>query len=192
MPTKRELLETYGEEREGQTVMVCPTCTDTTFETLEAWKDHMTREHGGYTSSEVASGQATSKEPGTSGGAGTSSNPSTPAPKPKRISQRARELNDKLNRCVSLVIKHLMSGIDEDERKEMEVLRTAITEAFVGVEFDFEERLVSLSGKWAVLVVLILLFILPALPSMKESIGKALAKARQKKMIDNQVEEVVN
>ena len=177
MPSKRELLETYGEEREGQTVMICPhDDKHGPFETLEQWKDHMVKEHGGYTSSEVAAGQptATKDEGDTAGRAGSTVSP----PKPKRMSARARELNDKLNRCVSLVLKHVISGITEEERAEMETARTQITEAFVGVEFDFEERLVSLSGKWAVLIVLVLLYTLPSLPTMKEQIAKAI-RARQ-------------
>ncbi|SRR6266576_1920906 len=174
MASKRELVAEYGRENETGTVMVCPHCDpEQTFETLEAWKGHMAKEHGGYTSSEVAAGQPEERAGGLAGS-------TPPAAKPKRLSARARELNDKLNRCISLVVKHIISGVTETERQELEDLRTVITEAFVGIEFDFEERLISLTGKWAVLVVLVLLYALPSLPSMKEAIAKAREKAKEK------------
>jgi hypothetical protein len=176
LTSKRELIDHYGREDEGVLYMVCPHCDpEEKFETLEAWKDHMQREHGGYTSSEVASGQAATEE----AGAGARTPPPAPA-KPKRMSAKARELNDKLNRCISLVLKHVISGITEEERQEMERSRTELTEAFIGIEFDFEERLFSLSGKWAVLVALVLLYTLPALPSMREAIAKSREKSKEK------------
>jgi uncharacterized C2H2 Zn-finger protein len=178
MASKRELMEKFGQDRDGKTVVVCPTCgEDTAFESLEEWKAHMQKEHGGYTSSEVAEGLSAELP---SGKEAVSSSPQPP-PKPKRMSQRARELNDAVNRCVSLVIKHIISGITQDEQAEMEQLRTKVTEAFVGIEFDFEERLFSLTGKWAVLTVLVLLYTLPSIPSMKEVIAKAREKAAQKR-----------
>lgn len=182
MAGKKQLFEQYGREVEGVTVMVCPYCKDPEFtaETLEAWKDHMQREHGGYTSSEVAAGQPERSEKLEGSMASPLMTP-PPAVKPKRLSARARELNDKLNRCISLVLKHMISGISEDERLQLEAARTEITEAFVGIEFDFEERLISLSGKWAVLVVLVLLYTLPSLPTMKEAIAKVSEKAKAAK-----------
>ena len=179
MATKRQLAEQYGREEEGAFVMVCPDCDpEQKFDTLEAWKEHMQKEHGGYTSSEVASGlpreagAESRPQPGTTAAV-------SPA-KPKRLSSRARELNDKVNRCVSLVIKHVISGVTDEERQEIERLRADVTEAFVGIEFDFEERLFSLSGKWAVLAVMVLLYTLPSIPSMKEAIAKAREKNKEK------------
>lgn len=174
MASKRELTQQFGrDEADGSFVMVCPTCQpEELFPSLEQWKEHMQKEHGGYTVSEVSASQEAS------GNKETTTSTPTPAPaKPKRLSARARELNDKVNRCVSLVIKHIISGITEQERQEMEQLRTAVTEAFVGIEFDFEERLFSITGKWAVLVVLVLLYTLPSIPSMREAIAKAKEKA---------------
>jgi hypothetical protein len=181
MAGKKQLFEQYGREAEGVVVMVCPDCKEPelTFETLEAWKDHMQRQHGGYTTSEVAAGQPERPEKADGG----ANQPAPAAPtlvKPKRLSAKARELNDKLNRCISLVLKHMLSGINEEERLQLEAARTEITEAFIGIEFDFEERLISLNGKWAVLVVLVLLYTLPSLPTMKEAIAKASAKAKEK------------
>lgn len=174
MASKRELTQQFGrDEADGTFVMVCPTCQpEELFPSLEQWKEHMQKEHGGYTVSEVAASQEESPR--------TKENTTPPPAKPKRLSARARELNDKVNRCVSLVIKHVISGITESEREEMEQLRTSVTEAFVGIEFDFEERLFSLTGKWAVLVVLVLLYTLPSIPSMKEAIAKAREKAKEK------------
>jgi hypothetical protein len=177
MASKRELTQQYGRDEGDTFVMVCPTCEpEEIFPSIEQWKEHMQKQHGGYTSSEVASGQ----QPQVGGGESGIDAKTTPPPKPKRLSARARELNDKVNRCVSLVIKHIISGIDETERQEMERLRTDVTEAFVGIEFDFEERLFSLTGKWAVLVVLVLLYTLPSIPSMREAIAKAKEKAATK------------
>ncbi len=182
MASKRELVAEYGREDEtGTTVLICPHCEpEKQFETLEAWKGHMQSEHGGYTSSEVAAGQeATQERAGGVAGKGLAGS-TPPTAKPKRLSARARELNDKVNRCVSLVLKHIISGVTEDERQELEKLRADVTEAFVGIEFDFEERLFKIEGKWAILLVMVLLYTLPSLPSMKESIAKGIAKAREK------------
>ena len=177
MASKRELTQQYGRDEGDAFVMVCPTCEpEEIFPSIEQWKAHMSKEHGGYTVSEVATGLSSEQ-----GGGEPRQPPATPPPpKPKRLSQRARELNDKVNRCVSLVIKHIISGITEEERQQMESLRTDVTEAFVGIEFDFEERLLSLSGKWAVLAVLVLLYTLPSIPSMREAIAKAKEKAKEK------------
>jgi hypothetical protein len=181
MASKRELTQQYGRDEGDTFVMVCPTCEpEEIFPSIEQWKEHMQKQHGGYTSSEVSSGLGEPQK-GEEGSADTGKvSGKAPPPKPKRLSQRARELNDKVNRCVSLVIKHIISGITEEERQQMESLRTDVTEAFVGIEFDFEERLFSLQGKWAVLVVLVLLYTLPSIPSMKEAIAKAKEKAKEK------------
>jgi|SRR5690348_2737743 len=180
--TNRRIVEEFGEQdAEGTITMRCPTCDDhPAFETIEQWKDHMQKEHGGFTSSEMQDGQVASEQPST---------PAQPAerPKPKRMSARARELNDKVNRCVSLIVKHIVSGISEQEREELDEKRTSITEAFIGIEFDFEERLFALSGKWAVLAVLVLLYLLPQIPSMKESIAKVKQKAAERKLAKDTV-----
>ena len=176
--TNRRIVEEFGEERNGEIRMVCPTCENSPeFETIEQWKDHMQKHHGGFTSSEMQDGQVTPE-----GTERQTVQEQTPRPKPKRMSQRARELNDKVNRCVSIIVKHIVSGINDAEREELETNRSAITEAFVGIEFDFEERLFSITGKWAVLAVLVMLYILPQIPSMKESIAKAKQNAAEKKL----------
>lgn len=181
MASKRQLFEQYGRQEGEASVWVCPDCEpEQKFETLEQWKDHMQKEHGGYTSSEVAEGVEVNGQRPADKGADTGKGSAAPLPKPKKLTARARDLNEKTNRCVSLVVKHLVSGVTSAELEELETLRTAITEAFIGIEFDFEEKLFSLTGKWAVLVVLALLYLLPQVPSMKESIAKAVEKGKSK------------
>lgn len=184
MVTKRQLIETFGEEREGKTVVVCPTCPDAAFESLEQWKDHMQHEHGGYTAEEVSEGLGASSSNTSSDDAsldkgGTPMDTSRPT-KPKKLSAKARELNEKVNRCISLILKHLISGITEAEQQELEQSRADVTQAFVGIEFDFEERIFSLSGRWAIIVAIILLYTVPALPSMKDALAKVRQKALEK------------
>lgn len=182
MPSKRQLVEQFGREEGEKTMMVCPTCKEpeVKFESLEEWKQHMQKEHGGYTSSEVG---ASLPQAGTSGGAGESRSDGleTPALKPKRLTGKARELNDKLNRCISLCVKHLISGITEQEREELERLRTDVQEALVGIQLDFEERMFQLSGWWAAALVLAGLYVLPSLPTMKEAVATAKERAAKKK-----------
>lgn len=189
MVTKRQILETFGEERDGKTVVVCPTCPDTVFESLEQWKDHMTTEHGGYTTEEVSEGLGASSSLNQSESFAASDDATRdkgarkdtlPPTKPKRLSARARELNDKCNRCVALILKHFMKGLSQEEQQELDSNRTDLTQAFVGIEFDFEERLFSLQGKWAIIVVLILLYAAPVLPNLKTIGEKIQAKAKSK------------
>jgi hypothetical protein len=50
---------------------------------------------------------------------------------------------------------------------------------FMGVEFDFDEKLISVSGKWMALAVIVALYILPGLPSLKDIIAKAKERTEE-------------
>lgn len=180
--TNRKIVEQFGErdEQTGEVRMKCPTCDNhPEFDTIEQWKDHMQKEHGGFTSSEMEQGQIHPETSSQSSAQPAQAQPERKAP--KRQTQRARELNEKSNRCIALILKHIVSGITDTEREEMETLRTNVTEAFIGIEIDFDQQLFSISGKWAILVVIVSMYLLPNIPSMKESIGKAIERAKQKK-----------
>jgi uncharacterized C2H2 Zn-finger protein len=175
MPTKRQIIDMFGEDRDGTTVVICPHCEGVSFENLEQWKDHMQAEHGGYTVDEVSKGLDD-----VSKGLDEQEVKEEKPPKPKKLSAKARELNDKCNRCLALILKHLLTSLTEEEQAELASARTDITQAFVGVEFDFEERLFSLEGKWAMVFVLALLYITPALPNLK-TIGEKVRKQGKEK-----------
>lgn len=184
------------DENSGEYIYFCPDCKGEgdgplQLGSLHKFKSHMQREHGGLVTEESAGAsegpssdnlqqETGSDKRGSDSRDSSGASTRTPVSKPKRISPRARELNNKFNRCISLCVKHLFKELSEDERNELENLRSEVSENVIGVEFDFEERLVGISGKWALVVALALLYVLPALPPLKEVIAKAKAAAEVK------------
>ncbi len=159
------------DEDTGQYVWTCPVeeglaCPgERKFESLGGFKYHMSQQHGGYTASDVASAAPV--------GAGAGDQRGAPALKPRRMSAKNRELNDKVNEALNLCVKHFVDGLDETEKQRLGALRGEVLVAVAGVEFDFEERLISLSSKWAIIIVLAALYVLPQLPSLREVIAKS-------------------
>jgi hypothetical protein len=173
-------LEQYRSRSEetGQPFWTCPAeegieCPGgQRFESLGGFKSHMSKFHGGYTASDVSVSSASEREAGADTGRG-----SAPA-RPRRMSARNRELNDKVNEALNLCVKHFVDGLDEPERQRLGVLRGEVLVAVAGVEFDFEERLISLRSKWVIVAVLAALYVLPQLPSLKEVIARSKAKPK--------------
>lgn len=168
----------------NQYFWTCPNCeSKPRFDSLGGFKYHMQKEHGGYLASDIEaaspsvsdSREAVAARPGTPAA-------TAPVQKTKKLSAKARELNDKFNRCITLCIKHLMKGLTETEITELEQLRGDVSEAVIGVEFDFEDKLVAVSGKWALVIALGLLYILPQIPTLKDVIAKAREQAAKKKL----------
>jgi len=165
------------DENTGEWIFFCPDCKNDTGDgplelgTRQRWQSHMQKEHGGYTEDN----------------SDDSTPPAAPAapvepvqPKPKKLSSKSRELNDKLNECINLCIKHFMSGIDEQEKQRLETLRGEVSMGFMGVQFDFEEKLVTVSGRWAAIIVILALYILPQLPTFKQMREQATLNASEK------------
>lgn len=156
----------------------CPDCKDAgetvEFSTAAGWRSHMNGKHGGVISAETPA-------PETGAGKNNVVTMPAPSPKPKRMSAKTRELNDKTNRAINLVLKHFMTGLSEDELDELGTLRGEVATALCGIEFDFDEKLISLSSKWAILIVVVALFVLPQLPSLKELVAKAKEQAAERK-----------
>jgi hypothetical protein len=140
------------------------------FESLGGFKYHMSKLHGGYTASDVSPSPPSEREAAADKG-------SAPA-RPRRMSARNRELNDKINEALNLCVKHFVDGLDEPERQRLGVLRGEVLVAVAGIEFDFEERLISLRSKWVIVAVLAALYVLPQLPSLKEVIARSKAKPK--------------
>jgi hypothetical protein len=161
----------------------CPDCKETgetvEFSSASGWRSHMNGKHGGVIEIDGASSVP-------SKGADAPATPA-PAPKPKRMSAKTRELNDKTNRAINLVLKHFMTGLSEDELDELGTLRGEVATALCGIEFDFDEKLISLSSKWAILIVVVALFVLPQLPSLKELVANVKQKAAEKKRMAQDV-----
>lgn len=167
-------------EDTGQWEYFCPDCTDgespRVFTSLGGWKSHMQTQHGGLVDSgEPESSAAPSPE------TGAGAVPAPVPPKPKKLSNSSRELNKKLNDCINLVMKHFIKGLDDLEMERLEVLRNEVSMAWMGVEFDFDDKLVTISGKWAALVVITALYILPQLPTMKQMLAKVKEQRQAKK-----------
>jgi len=134
----------------------------------------MQREHGGYTSSEIDESLPESTTPSADGErTGSRSDADGTAVKPKRLSARARELNDKFNEALNLILKHFLEGLSEQELTRLAEIRGEVSSAVIGVEFDFEERIFKVKGRMWLGIAVALLWILPQIPSMKELLAKA-------------------
>lgn len=138
------------------------------------FKQHMMKVHGGW-SEDNSGGDIETPPP-----AVTAAQPPTQAPKPKKLSTASRELNNKLNRCFSLCLKHFMKGLDEVETAELTTLRAEVTEGLMGIQIDFDDKLVSVSGRWAAIIAVLGIWILPQLPTFSEMKERA-AQQQEKK-----------
>lgn len=192
---RNAIWDRYGkmDEDTGLDYLVCPDCDGRRFDTLAEFKSHMQRKHGGL---EVSGSEVDSIETGdvTTSMTGetpqtdrTSPNPvsTTSAPKPRTLSKKARELNDKLNEAINLVIKHFVDGLTEMDTERLSVLRGEVSTAVVGVEFDFEQRLFAVSGKIALAITVGCLYVLPKLPTLKQMAAKAKDKDKKNVPTDN-------
>lgn len=171
------------------------------YASLGGLKTHMARMHGGYTPEEIATASAEPTPPAESvdsevvvvdddGAVHPATQETAPPPpppmqsdRPKVITRRSRELNDTLNSAIQLAIKHLTRGIDDAERQQLDYARREITAALVGVEFDFDEKLIVLRSKIWLLVSVILLYAVEKLPTFADMF-KMLKKETAKKEPD--------
>lgn len=163
----------------------CPDCKDAgetkEFSTAAGWRSHMNAQHGGVISAEIPAPEK--------GGGNVVPITAATTPKPKRMSAKTRELNDKTNRAINLVLKHFMTGLSEDELGELGTLRGEVATALCGIEFDFDDKLISFSSKWAILIVVVALFVLPQLPSLKEMVASVKQKAAERKLANRAASE---
>lgn len=186
--TKRRhaLWEQYGQQDTdtGLDFLTCgdPACGSKRFYSTTEFKSHMQRKHGGLEVSssdvepiEAGQGDNTADTPGGRPASTTSALPE--APKPKKLSAKARELNDKLNEAINLCIKHFIDGLTEADTERLSVLRGEVSTAVIGVEFDFEQRLFAVSGKIALAITVAALYVLPRLPTLKQMAAKSKEKA---------------
>jgi hypothetical protein len=166
----------------GEFIYFCPDCKNgeggpLEFDTVHKFKTHMQREHGGILDSELAATVGASTDGAET--VATSRTAVATAPRPKRLSAKSRELNDKLNEAVKLCVKHLLQGIDESERAHLTELTNDVTMGWIGVEIDFEEKLFSISGRMASIILVIALNVVPRMPSLKEMIATAKQKQEE-------------
>lgn len=181
MGKRSAIWEQYGSKDANELdVLVCPEsdCNGKPYYSLAEFRSHMQRKHGGIAvpSSEVDALPSSDVDESTSSGNNghrPSESTSVPLPKPKKLSAKARELNDKLNEAINLVIKHFIDGLSELEVERLGTLRGEVSAAVVGVEFDFENRLFSVSGKVALAITVAALYVLPKLPTLKQIQAKA-------------------
>lgn len=192
---------TYGSpdpENPEETILTCPECKDT-FTSLNGFKGHMTNKHGGFSAGELIAATEASAEAG-------ESDPNMPevvkseiaqaevihrtrepaeVQEPKRLTKRSRELNDKVNDVIQLLIKHMTKGLTPDELARIESARGELATAIVGVEFDFERKMLAITGNFWLIVLLIAMYTVPALPTAKELFVKAKAAADKQKEAKN-------
>lgn len=180
------LWDKYGQQDSdtGLKFLTCgmDTCNGRHFYTAAEFKSHMQRKHGGLEVSssdvepiEAGQGDSAADTPGGRPASTTSALPE--APKPKKLSAKARELNDKLNEAINLCIKHFIDGLTEGDTERLSVLRGEVSTAVIGVEFDFEQRLFAVSGKIALAITVAALYVLPRLPTLKQMAAKSKEKA---------------
>lgn len=170
-------------------------------ETLSGFKRHMTRWHGGYTEEQIqtaisqlepsgepqvqfadvstdfparADGEAASREE-------TQRQRSEASRKPRQSSQ-SKALNQKLNECIDLTVKHLMGTIKEEEKDELNVKRGELVMASFGAQFNFDDKIMAFESKWMLIVMLIALYLVPNLPTVKTMMS--MYKEKQKKEAD--------
>jgi hypothetical protein len=179
MAKRSPIWEKYGKPSAANSdyqVLTCPQCEGKEFDSLTAWKYHMQAEHGGYTSDDISESLPPGGDPHadqTESAAGTV--------KPKKVTARARELNDKFNEGLNLLFKHFIDGLTDADKIRLFEIREEVSSAVIGVEFDFEERLVKISSKVALGIAVTCLWVLPQIPSFKEIIAKAKENADKSK-----------
>ena len=144
----------------------CPQCPPDaeTFDSLQRLKTHMAKEHGGYDSSDIAS--AVPQRPiEETGGVTPKAQEGAPPSPPKKTSRLNRELNEAMNEGLTLCVRHMTAGLDEIQKARLAEITGKITTAVMGVEFDFEQKIVSVSGKFWLILGLALLYVVPRLPT---------------------------
>lgn len=182
---RHALWEQYGQQDSdtGLDFLTCgdAACNGKRFYSTSEFKGHMQRKHGGLEVSssdvepiEAGQGDSTVDSPNGRPASTTSALPETP--KPKKLSAKARELNDKLNEAINLCIKHFIDGLTEADTERLSVLRGEVSTAVIGVEFDFEQRLFAVSGKIALAITVAALYVLPRLPTLKQMAAKSKEK----------------
>lgn len=176
-------------------------------ETLSGFKRHMTRWHGGYTEEQIQAaisqlepsgetqaefadvssdfparveGEAANREE-------TQRQRADVSRKPRQSSQ-SKALNQKLNECIDLTVKHLMGTIKEEEKDELNTKRGELVMASFGAQFNFDEKIVAFESRWMLIVMLIALYLVPNLPTAKTMMN--MYKEKQKK--EAQKQEKVN
>lgn len=163
------------------------------FNNLENLKAHMTREHGGFTASEIVDAVNTSENPDAppsgdpiSENAPFELTPDAPEPKqaePRRSSRRNRELNDRLNAAMDTIIeKALGMPVSEQRLSELKTIRSEVRNAIFGVEFDFDEKIVKVGSRWVLVVLLLALYVFPYMPPIPFQKLIADMKAGKKKI----------
>ena len=157
---------------------------------LSGWKRHMTRKHGGYESDALAAIIAANPQqesPSTTQAEFHEVLPDFPerlAPeaaerelrqartpraegeKKKKISTRSKELNSKVDQCIDLLAKHMMGQSKPGDPERLSELRGEIVAASFGAQFDFDdEKIVGFTGRFWLIIVIILLYLGPNLPT---------------------------
>lgn len=171
------------DENTAEWIYFCPDCKDEEDPSSPLrlgseyrFKAHMMKVHGGWSEDNSGDGDGTpppvitpSQQP-----------PSVSQPKPKKLSTSSRALNEKLNRCFTLCLKHFMKGLDEVETAELSTLRAEVTEGLMGIQIDFDDKLVSVSGRWAAIIAVLGIWILPQLPTFSEMKERAAQQSEKK------------
>jgi hypothetical protein len=152
----------------------CPQCGKH-FRKLDRLKEHMTVHHGGFTQSEIVGAVSDPENPDVAPVEAANSNvnlfgETDPAPErtsePRRSTRRNRELNDKVNACFGFLLRKLLGKMPTpEETAQFEKDREEIQTAALGVELDFEEKVTKkISSKWALIAMLVALYLIPQIP----------------------------
>lgn len=172
---------------------------------IRGFKMHMTRQHGGYTEDEITAALSQLEPSSETQADFASIEPFFPertqgdAPardsvprertsdtrKPRQSSQ-SKALNQKLNECIDLTVKHLMGTIEDEEKKVLATKRGEITMAAFGANFNFDEKIVSFESKWMLMVMVALLYLLPNMPTAKTMF--AMVREKQRKDAEKKAE----
>jgi len=179
----------------------CPHC-EKTYAGMPALKTHISRMHGGYTDDEIAAilqaAQPAPTEVPVPVEPGTEEPPpqvvaavSEPESSPKKMTKYSRELNEHLNLALQLGIKHLTRGLNDMERDNLDSYRREVTAALIGVEFDFDERLIVLRNKIWLAVAVLLLYGVEKLPTFAEMF-KMIKEPKKKEPPQPKVDSNVN
>lgn len=161
------------DDETGQFKYFCPDHPDQEFDSSAGWRYHMQKFHGGVTGSDTDAPSTPLSD----------NAPSKVAARPRKLSAKSRELNEKMNKCCNLAVKHLVDGINEKEQEELGVLRGELFMAILGIEFNFDDKLIAISNKWILVLVLVALYLVPNMPSFKdqmETIKRKIKESRDK------------
>jgi len=172
----------YLQKREGVSFYVCPH-DQQEYDSLGQLKRHMEVEHGGFTESEI--GEATPQAPRTETPPGD-----TTATFPRKVSKKNRELNEKLNECISLIAQRIMSGLKPEQKERLQVLKGDLLVNALGFDFDFDKGLIPLHSKFWLVTMLLLTQAEAWVPDAAGSQIVAILKARKDGKGEAESEEV--